>query len=144
MHARNDRTTELCNPFLGNGSINTLPRRQWRHTTVDNNHVTCFCWSAPKVYRGQQRSFAGSHKLEEWAVSGRSKQASLRSPREFSSWVPRFQGDWTRNGKKTSYWFEVLVCVLRSVARRRLVETANPSACARVNCKLCKSAISLY
>jgi hypothetical protein len=28
--------------------------------------------------------------------------------------------------------------VLRSVARRRLVETENPSACATVNCKLCK------
>jgi hypothetical protein len=39
---------------------------------------------------------------------------------------------------------EVLVSVLRSVARRRLVKTENPSACATVNCKLCKSAIALY
>jgi hypothetical protein len=37
-----------------------------------------------------------------------------------------------------------LVSVLRSVARRRLMETENPSACATVNCKLCKSAIALY
>jgi hypothetical protein len=29
--------------------------------------------------------------------------------------------------------FEVLVSVLRSVARRRLVKTENPSACAPVN-----------
>jgi hypothetical protein len=38
----------------------------------------------------------------------------------------------------------VLVSVLRSVARRRLVETENPSACATVGCKACKSAIALY
>jgi hypothetical protein len=29
----------------------------------------------------------------------------------------------------------VAVSVLRSVARRRLVETGNPSVCATVNCK---------
>jgi hypothetical protein len=34
-------------------------------------------------------------------------------------------------------WLEVIVYMLRSVARRRLVETENPSACAMVNCKLC-------
>jgi hypothetical protein len=38
----------------------------------------------------------------------------------------------------------VIVSVLRSVARRRLVKTDNPSACATVKCKLCKSAIALY
>jgi hypothetical protein len=38
----------------------------------------------------------------------------------------------------------VIVSVLRSVARRRLEETENPSAGATVNCKLCKSAIALY
>jgi hypothetical protein len=36
---------------------------------------------------------------------------------------------------------EVIVSVLISVARTRLVETENPSACATVNCKLCKSVI---
>jgi hypothetical protein len=39
---------------------------------------------------------------------------------------------------------EVLVSVLRSVARRRLVKTEDPSACATVNWKVCKSAIALY
>jgi hypothetical protein len=39
--------------------------------------------------------------------------------------------------------FEVLVYVLRSVARRRLVETENPSACATVNCNWCKGEIAL-
>jgi hypothetical protein len=46
--------------------------------------------------------------------------------------------------KKTSWRFEVIVPVLRFVARRRLVETEDPSACATVNCKSCKSAIALY
>jgi hypothetical protein len=40
---------------------------------------------------------------------------------------------------------EVHVSVFRSsVARRRLVETENPSACATVNWNVCKSAIALY
>jgi hypothetical protein len=39
---------------------------------------------------------------------------------------------------------EMQVSVLRSVARRRLVETENPSACATVNWNLCKSAIALH
>jgi hypothetical protein len=42
LYGRNNRTAGLCNLFLGNGSVNTLPRRQWRHTTVDRDHVTCF------------------------------------------------------------------------------------------------------
>jgi hypothetical protein len=36
-----------------------------------------------------------------------------------------------------------MVSVLRSVARRRLVKTESPSACATVNWKVCKSAIAL-
>jgi hypothetical protein len=39
---------------------------------------------------------------------------------------------------------EVLVSVLRSVARRRLVKVENPSACATVNLKVCKYAIAVY
>jgi hypothetical protein len=31
-HARNNRTAGLYNPFIGNGSVNTLPSRQWSHT----------------------------------------------------------------------------------------------------------------
>jgi hypothetical protein len=38
----------------------------------------------------------------------------------------------------------VLVSVLISVARRRLVETANPNACGTVNWKVRKSALALY
>jgi hypothetical protein len=37
----------------------------------------------------------------------------------------------------------VAVSVLESVARRRLVETENPSACQTVSCKWCTSAIAL-
>jgi hypothetical protein len=39
---------------------------------------------------------------------------------------------------------EVIVSVLRSVARRRLVKTENPSACTTVNWKVRKSVIVLY
>jgi hypothetical protein len=28
MHARNNRTTGLCKPFLNNGSVNTFPRHK--------------------------------------------------------------------------------------------------------------------
>jgi hypothetical protein len=43
-------------------------------------------------------------------------------------------------------WFNeiVIVCVLRSVARRWLVKTGNPSACATVICKWCKWVTALY
>jgi hypothetical protein len=34
--------------------------------------------------------------------------------------------------------------MVRPVARRRLVETENPSACAKVDCKVCGIAIALY
>jgi hypothetical protein len=39
---------------------------------------------------------------------------------------------------------EVIVSVLESAARRRLVEIEYPSACATVNCKMCRIAIALY
>jgi hypothetical protein len=39
---------------------------------------------------------------------------------------------------------EVVVSVLRSVARRRLVKMENSSACVTANWKVCKSAIALY
>jgi hypothetical protein len=38
----------------------------------------------------------------------------------------------------------VLVSVPISIARRRLVETENPSAYTTVNWKVCKSALALY
>jgi hypothetical protein len=38
----------------------------------------------------------------------------------------------------------LIIPVLRSVARRRLVTTKNPSARETVCCKVCKSKIALY
>jgi hypothetical protein len=38
----------------------------------------------------------------------------------------------------------VIVSVLRSVARRRLVKTENPGACAAVKWKVIKPTIALY
>jgi hypothetical protein len=56
LYAHSNRTAGLCNPFLGNGSVNTLPRRQWCHTIVDRNHMwRVFCRSAPEVCGAQQK-----------------------------------------------------------------------------------------
>jgi hypothetical protein len=38
----------------------------------------------------------------------------------------------------------VIVSLLKSVARRRLMEREDPSGCVTVNGKVCKSAIALY
>jgi hypothetical protein len=38
----------------------------------------------------------------------------------------------------------VTVCASRSVARRRIVERENPSACGTVDCKFYKREITLY
>jgi hypothetical protein len=38
----------------------------------------------------------------------------------------------------------MVVSVLSSIARRRLVQTGNPSVCATVDWKVCKLAIALY
>jgi hypothetical protein len=45
----NNRTTGLCYPFLGNGSVNTLPRRcNGVIARVGSCHVTCvFCRQQP-------------------------------------------------------------------------------------------------
>jgi hypothetical protein len=46
---RNNRTTGVCNPFLGNGLVNTLPRRcNGIIATVASCHVRCvFCRQQP-------------------------------------------------------------------------------------------------
>jgi hypothetical protein len=70
---RNNRTTGLCNPLLGNSPVNTFQHMcrakmeeavfsmRWRH----QQYGSCaFCtWSVPKVYRRQPRSFAASRKM---------------------------------------------------------------------------------
>jgi hypothetical protein len=48
IHARNNITTGLCNPFINYGSVNTLSRRRWRHTTEDSDYVTCFLLDQPE------------------------------------------------------------------------------------------------
>jgi hypothetical protein len=49
---RNNITTGLCNPFLGNSSVNTLPRKcNDVTTTMGSCHVTCvFCRQQPACW----------------------------------------------------------------------------------------------
>jgi hypothetical protein len=53
----NNGTTGLCNPLLGNSSVNTLPR-MCNYVTLPQQCLAIkwrvFCRSVPKVYRGKQ------------------------------------------------------------------------------------------
>jgi hypothetical protein len=111
----------------------TSPQTQCRHNaTVISYHVICvFCVVCSRTV------------FSAFSVSRLYNTSPLAAEESFR-WVPRFEGDWTRIGKKTSWRVEVLVSMLMSVARTRLVETENPGPCETVNCKLCKSAIALY
>jgi hypothetical protein len=138
-------------PFLNNthtqqwnNGVVQHPSRQrlgkHRSNDVTTQQRLAITWLVFSVWSALRKSRTVFSAL---SVSQLYKTSTLAgSPRIFS-WVPRFHGDWTRNGKKTSLWFEMLVSVLRSVARRRIVKTESPSACARVNSKLCKSVIML-
>jgi hypothetical protein len=123
----------LCNPSLDNGSVNTFPRTGPCYAT----HGICFPWGLCRALIREVNSEATS----SWKYKDESEAWVLKI-----SWVQIRRGvhsDWRRNNEKISQWFEALVYVLTSIARRRLVETENPSACAAVNCKFCKSAIAL-
>jgi hypothetical protein len=60
-------TMGLCNPFLSNGSLNTLPRKRWRQQQQRR-----FPWGLCRVFTraGSDRIRSGqlrvSRKLEEW------------------------------------------------------------------------------
>jgi hypothetical protein len=62
---------------------------------------------------------------------------------ELSAWVEK-TASVNRRFKWNIWSVRLIVCALRSVAGRRLVERENPSACATVNCKVCKTEIALY
>jgi hypothetical protein len=123
----------------------TWPHRQWHHAFQqgrNNWRVSCvsdqgFIGEIEASSGGviSQFSMGDNH---GWFVVGE----------ELIVWIEDFKCEW-----KTffvcniwSVWFNetVIIPVLRSVARRRLVETENPSACATVNWKVCISAIALY
>jgi hypothetical protein len=88
----NNRTMGLCNLFLGNGLVNTLPHV---HNDVTPQQCLAIMWLVFSVWSAVELCFlccpCCSYITWVW----------LQLRRVFS-WVPRFQGDWTRDGKKTS------------------------------------------
>jgi hypothetical protein len=86
-----------------------------------------------------------------WTGFSLSDSERVESPGGFSSW--EYKDEDRACDLKTlivyniwSVWRSetVLLSVWRSVARRRLLKTENPSACATVTYEACKSAIALY
>jgi hypothetical protein len=69
--------------LLGKEAANTFPRRQWRPPLWLETTWRVFCRRAPEVCRGQQRSFAGSRMLEEWAITA--EKPSRRRVQELSA-----------------------------------------------------------
>jgi hypothetical protein len=69
-------------------------------------------------------------------------------------WIESSLPNWQlqNNGKKGirlwkeyfMYDFKLQLDDYKSVARTRLVKTENPSACATVNCKVCRPAVALF
>jgi hypothetical protein len=139
----------LINALAGNRSVNTVEHATIQEAVffvdptdtpmdwLDSDHVVCvYCrsMSVPRLYKLRVIQFLqGSYQS---VVSSRSESRRIL--------IPRFQIDWQRNSKKTPKWFELIISVLRSVDRTRLVKTEKSNACATVNWKMCKSVIALY
>jgi hypothetical protein len=138
--------------LLGNVLVNKFPRRQILCKQSDvrlrNNRGGCIFY----VVRATPSSGNGpvNSQSDTWHVFSALSMSRLynntcpllvQESFFFSSEVPgwlnkKWQDDFIVIWSASS--------VLRSVARRRLVKTEDPSACARVNWKVCKSAIALY
>jgi hypothetical protein len=126
-------------------SPHLLPGNSYKHlddTRVGKGHVTtsavtqqlkCFPLVRSRVYRRDWSQFWRSY---QWVLNG-------RQPWKVRNWRRADLENW-----RLYVWHlkseTVVVCVLRSVARRWLVERENPSACATVNWKVCISAVVLY
>jgi hypothetical protein len=131
--------------LLGNGSVNT-PK------TVRDNRPRCFMWGSPRVYitGSSKGAVTCCQKLTEF--TWRRVLLSELLSRTGSSSGDGSPRSLRKNVKKgIRRWQEDFMCDLKwqwdshkSVARIRLVKTENSSACVRVNCKLCKSAIALH
>jgi hypothetical protein len=138
LHARTDEPRGLCNPILGIGWVTTIPRNDV--TSQQSLTITSLVFLCGLGYPTVELFFL----LFPWRSYVIRDPFQLRTVQESFCWVTKFQGEWTRNGKKTSWWFEMLLSASKSFSRRRLVKSENPSARATVNCKYCKSSIALY
>jgi hypothetical protein len=111
IHARNNRTTGLCNPFISTGSLNTP-------TTIADMLETVF--SIRCVHSGYMVSWESAVEFQtsKWAVSR--EMGSAREAEKTALWVQM----WSVNQRATVWPRKLknLRCV-KSLARKRLVET---------------------
>jgi hypothetical protein len=108
----------------------TWPRQQWRHAFQQwrNNWSTV----GRSISHVSDQGFIGETEARLQVVL-----------EQFSAWVVKSAS--VKRRFMCNIWSaRLLQFVLRSDARRRLVERGNPSACATVNWKVCKWAIALY
>jgi hypothetical protein len=120
----------------------TWPRQQWRHEFQQR----CNNWSTVgrSVSRVSDQGFIGETEARLRVILG------SRQLRMVRSWRRADRVNWRLDVCYSAVTFRVwlsktlIVCVLRAVARKRLVETENLSACAKANWKVCKWAIAPY
>jgi hypothetical protein len=92
-------------------------------------------WCMPKVYDTRKSARLIEYRLGQRSTESTTEAEEIDMESRQSSVIEE---------EMTRRLYKVTVPVWRSVSGIRLVETENPSACATVSRKVCKSAIALY
>jgi hypothetical protein len=157
-----DRGKRLYCARVGRGHV-TSAVPQWRHAAVEALLEAVLPSARLRVYRTDWSLFRESSRREVRSRR-RPERVNWRTMWAVVSWVREnnsgsensaFQVSSRRELWRMLLWredlcviFGVWDCgiffVLRSVARRRVVKTGNPSTSATVNWKVCKREIALY
>jgi hypothetical protein len=83
IHARNNGTTGLCKPLLGNDSVNTLPRRRNHVTSQRCLAITWIVFSVQSALRSSRTVFSA---LSVPRLNNTSPLTAKKSPGEFLVW----------------------------------------------------------
>jgi hypothetical protein len=75
-------TTGLCNPFLRNGSVNTIPRDRWRH----QQQRRCFLWGLCRMLIREATAVTEIH-IWSWAPDGARYQDLLTDWPSVAMWI---------------------------------------------------------